>query len=358
MKSSNAVHYTRIDHLRFGAALLVFAWHSCHYLPALPYSNVPRVFLLSIFEEGHTGVALFLTLSGFIFMSLCDGHEVAYGPFIRNRLLRVAPLLLTWTLYFFYTMGLPPERLLASTLGLLNGQGSFPGVGWTVLVEFQLYLIFPFLLTFSQRRGTRYLVGLLATMLVLRVVFWLQGADIMALSFTTVFGRIDQFLLGMLGYHLHRRHGRRLGHPLVLAAVTLAWLGIFHQFNRQGGYYDTTMPTVWIYLPTLEGAFYALITVSYLNLPITIPRAIDRPLAWLGTISYSFYLNHAVIIDIVVKAAQKRGVVFSTMTPILVMAFGVAFPATVALSALTYTFIEKPFLGLRGHYLRPLPERE
>ena len=47
-----------------------------------------------------------------------------------------------------------------------------------------------------------------------------------------------------------------------------------------------------------------------------------------------------------------------TILSILVMAFGVAFPATVALSALTYAFIEKPFLGLRGHYLRPLPGRE
>ena len=85
---------------------------------------------------------------------------------------------------------------------------------------------------------------------------------------------------------------------------------------------------------------------------------IDRPLAWLGTISYSFYLNHAVIVEIVFGWAQKHGIGFPTMTPVLVAAFGVAFPATVLLSALTYTFIERPFLGLRGHYLRATPDEK
>jgi peptidoglycan/LPS O-acetylase OafA/YrhL len=354
------LHLARIEHLRFFAVLLIFVWHAYHRV--LPTSDVPRVFLLSIFEEGHTGLSLSLVLSGFILATLCTGYEVAYGAFVRNRLLRVAPLLAMWTLFYFYTGSIPAERLLATILGLLNSNGSFPGIGWSVLVLFQLYLIFPFLLGFARRQGQRYLIGLLVTLLALRVGFYFNGDNIQVLSYNTALGRIDQFLLGILGFQVHRRWGRQLGHPLLFAVATLAWLALFHGFNVLGGYYAPTQPSVWIYLPTLEGGFYTLITVSYINLRVHLPGFVRRPAASLGAalgrLSYSLFLNHYPVIGIVFGLAAKLGLVQPTLRSFFVVGFGMAFPASLLLSAMTYTFIERPFLGLRGDYLRPSPETE
>src|SRR5690348_5691976 len=111
--------------------LLVFGWHVGHTNNVIPFAFVPKLFVLSIFEEGHTGVSLFLTLSGFIFASLAEGKTVEYRPFIRNRLLRIAPLFVLWTLVLYFTQTqIAPERLLTD---LLANRGDFPGPGWTIL---------------------------------------------------------------------------------------------------------------------------------------------------------------------------------------------------------------------------------
>lgn len=83
MKSSNSVYLPRLDHLRFLAAMLVFTWHTIHDAEAVPFAAVPSFFPLSLFEEGHTGVSFFLTLSGFILAALCTDRTVLYGAFIR-----------------------------------------------------------------------------------------------------------------------------------------------------------------------------------------------------------------------------------------------------------------------------------
>ena len=352
MKSSEAVYLPRLDHLRFLAALMVFSWHSVHYGQGIPFTTVP-FFLLGLFEEGHTGVSFFLTLSGFILAALCTGRRVLYGEFIRNRILRIAPLLGVWTLLYFYTGTLPPERMFAMLFGLLVNPGAqFPGAGWTVLIEFQFYLLLPFLLAFTQTYGLRYLVGVLVVALMLRVMFFLRSDDVLYLAYNTAFGRVDQFVLGILAFHLHRS-GRFPRNPLVLVAVVLGWSLVYHQFNRLGGYYHLPYREVWVYLPTLEGGFYALITVAYLNADFRIPQIVDRSAAWLGTISYSIYLNHWELVLICGRWASKAGVTIDTPGLALGFAFVFVLPLLIGLSALTYYVIEKPFLSLRRPYLGP-----
>ena len=89
-------------------------------------------------------------------------RELAYGPFIRNRLLRVFPLYLTLV---FFGMAVFPERtnlvgvLSSSTLlgNTIAGANFWPvsTTFWTVAIELQFYLIFPFLNTFLNRDGAR-----------------------------------------------------------------------------------------------------------------------------------------------------------------------------------------------------------
>jgi peptidoglycan/LPS O-acetylase OafA/YrhL len=323
-------------------------------------SYVPELWPLSLFEEGHTGVALFMTLSGFIFYSLARRSRIAYGEFIRNRLLRIAPLFLLWTLLLFHRDGGDPVKLFVSVAGLLN-QGAVPGVGWSIIVEFQFYVAFPFLLAFTQRQGPSYLVRLLLVAIGLRALMWCLHDTVQPLAYWTIFGRVDQFLLGMLASELYHRRRSWLAHPLVLISLVGAWTALYHRFNVLGGYsnfggVEPTHSSVWIYLPTGEGLFYGLITASYLSQRWTLPAWLDRALAWTGTLSFSIYLNHMLVIDVTYKL-MKRMQWVPAYTAEGAFAFGLfACLLTVLASAATYNVIERPFLALRRSYLLPLPD--
>src|SRR4051812_6833963 len=95
MKSSTGSHFIALDHVRALAAFIVFAWHFTHATKGypIPFEYVPAVFPLSILDEGHTGVALFMALSGYLFAKLLDGKSINYRAFIWNRALRLLPLL-------------------------------------------------------------------------------------------------------------------------------------------------------------------------------------------------------------------------------------------------------------------------
>lgn len=111
MRSSSTKYFSRLDHLRLLAALMVLFWHSMRYFKQVPTTELPAFWPLSFAQEGHAGVALFMVLSGFIFQTLCRGKEVNYFEFIRNRVLRIAPLFIFWTLLYFYTSDVDPAKL-------------------------------------------------------------------------------------------------------------------------------------------------------------------------------------------------------------------------------------------------------
>src|SRR5271169_6463136 len=102
MRSSSGTHFIALDHVRALAAFMVFAWHFTHGLGGypIPFDYVPALFPFSLLDEGHTGVALFMTLSGYLFAKLLDGKSINYLAFLWNRVLRLFPLLLVVILIF------------------------------------------------------------------------------------------------------------------------------------------------------------------------------------------------------------------------------------------------------------------
>jgi peptidoglycan/LPS O-acetylase OafA/YrhL len=73
---------------------MVFTWHFIHF------NNFHRVtpdillFPLSILTEGHSGVVLFMTLSGYLFSKIFENKKINLKYFYLNRILRLIPLLL------------------------------------------------------------------------------------------------------------------------------------------------------------------------------------------------------------------------------------------------------------------------
>jgi peptidoglycan/LPS O-acetylase OafA/YrhL len=61
-----------------------------------------------------------MSLSGFIFYALCRNRKVNCFEFIRNRILRIAPLFIVWTLILFYTNDIDSTKLIVAVLTLVD----------------------------------------------------------------------------------------------------------------------------------------------------------------------------------------------------------------------------------------------
>lgn len=364
MRSPNATYLPAVDHLRAFAALLIVYYHgflllqsrilyNTEFNPAhIPNTRNP---LLSLVVEGHTAVALFMVLSGFIFTHVALGKRVLYGPFMRNRLLRIYPLFLVLIAFGIY---LTPEKFflgsLAQTLlplGRLRGAldlGDISAMFWTIAVEFQFYLIFPFLIGFLNRDGRRPLLLILAATISLRLVAVAMDGNVRDLSYWTIVGRIDQFLIGMLAaaWLRQRTSPEKVGRFFPAAAL-FSVFAIFI-FHRAGG---NASPAAWKAIwPTLEGLVWAAFIVTYIPFATRLPQLVSKGLARVGEVSYSMYLLHYLLISIVSKNGWILPIggdvftqVFSTIT-LLVL------PLVVGSSMLSFRAIEEPFLKLRVRY--------
>ena len=74
MKSLNIAYNPRIDQLRWLAATLVFLFHFNMEYRGLG-GNGSAASCFGVLSEGHTGVGLFFTLSGFLFMQIAMHQE-------------------------------------------------------------------------------------------------------------------------------------------------------------------------------------------------------------------------------------------------------------------------------------------
>jgi peptidoglycan/LPS O-acetylase OafA/YrhL len=350
-----------VDHLRFAAAALVVWWHfDMHPTSML---NADYFWPLSLLTQGYTGVSLFMVLSGFIFTVICHDRSIIYPKFIFNRFLRVGPLAILWTL--FYYLGDPgsgsASELFFSLFALLD-RGTLPDIGWSIVVEFQCYVVFPFIILFTRKAGIRYIFMAIAVFMAFRFFQFARTGTVQLFAYMSIFGRMDQFLFGILaGIAFIRRPDwcRRIA-PALLPVAVLALVGYMHLYDAMGGFMgiagSPSRSVLWVFQQTIEGSLYAGIIIGWVALPANLPRSLDRFFAGLGNISYSIYWCHITVI----AAVRATLTLLAPATPMW-LSFVICLVATAAFSWLTYHTIEQPFLKLRVPYFRkdtpPAPVR-
>ena len=219
------------------ACFMVFTWHfiNVHYAP--DYNTPVPFFPLSFLSEGHTGVSIFMTLSAYLFAKMLDGKQIDYKAFIWSRFIRLAPLLGIVILYFGLTTYLPSgSGNVASYVKLIiTGiiQPVLPNGGWSITTEFHFYLLLPFLLFLTKR--SKYTLGfvLIAT-IALRIFLHRKYGEIQWLSYFTIVGRIDQFILGIMAYQFRQYFTKK--HRFV-ACISLIFALLYWKFDMLGGFY-------------------------------------------------------------------------------------------------------------------------
>lgn len=358
MRSSTGAHYIALDHVRALAALLVFSWHFTHGPSGfpVPFEGAPWLAPLALFDEGHTGVALFMTLSGYLFAKLLDGREVHFPTFVLNRALRLLPLLGLVMLAVGVQRWRQGQPVGGYAWSLVQGlvAPSWPNGGWSITVELHFYLLLPFLLA-ATRRWMPAPIAVVAAAVLLRTVLHAASGEVHTWSYWTLVGRIDQFAFGILlhygRHHVVGRHG-------LVALVMSAFVAAYWLFDSQGGFYG--MPSYpspspwWIVWPTIEGFAWALAIAWYDGSFQPGQGVLSRFVGMLGTYSYSIYLLHVFVVFDVARWVHERICDLSRFEVAWLWSIA-AFGLMAIPGYLSYRLVEAPFLRLRRPYLRGSP---
>ena len=356
MRSSSGQHFIALDHLRALAAFLVVGWHFLHYNNGtpVPFEGSPTIFPLALIDEGHTGVSLFMVLSGYLFAKLLDGKSISYPAFFWNRFIRLAPLLLL----IFVLVGVERQIRTGSSvdyfLNLYRGliYPVWPNGGWSITTEIHFYIALPFLLFLSRRSKLLPLLVVFAA-IAFRVYYHQTNGQVQSVAYWTILGRIDQFILGILAFIFSTELVRR---TWLLLIILFSFVSFWWWFDATGGFYQRpTYPSpspIWIWIPTIEGTAYAALIAWYDSTKIDNSSLASKLLQRLGEYSYSIYLLHFFVVFRVAKYVHEHVMDISNFYIGLVWAT-IFFISMVVPGYLSYRYLESPFLRLRVRYTKP-----
>jgi peptidoglycan/LPS O-acetylase OafA/YrhL len=310
-------HLPSLDGLR-GLAILMVVTHNLNLIqPADLASHA----LVSLFDRGWLGVQLFFVLSGFLITGiLIDSRHQArpYVAFFGARLLRVLPLYYATLFGVFvvlpllqHGLGGAPETVwwlalfLSNWAPLQHGDNPLPHF-WSLAVEEQFYLLWPFLVPrFSLRGLVKFCLGLTVAALGIRFALIHSGVSPESIYKYSVC-RMDALACGGAAAALLRLPPARdwlMGHPRHLLAATAALLVAAAASGRFTQYAEATQLLGYFFLSLgFAAALLALVCADLKarGTSSTPPARRGLPGRWLrgrwlrrlGRYSYAMYVLH------------------------------------------------------------------
>ena len=365
-------YHPELDVLRFLAFLAVF-FH--HILPrdAALYTNsgfpaAVSEWLVSAKAAGAYGVDLFFVLSAYLITELllrehANRGSFSISAFYVRRALRIWPLYFTFLAITVLVVPaiLPDDRfgtLYIVSFVLFFGNWVCAANGlpfsvasplWSISVEEQFYLFWPPLLWLvGVNRVKQLAIALVIVALATRILLAVFAVAHPAVWCNTV-ARLDSIALGAL---LAAVLGGRA--PQIKTVVRFVLVGVaLLMFLLVGRYLGQDGPTsVITYAATASASVLLLVAVLQTDARFLL----RRPFSWLvylGRISYGLYVFHLFALALVPKLLTANlGIPLNFESHVL-LSFGL----TVLLAAVSYRWLEQPFLRLKKRY-SPLPARE
>jgi peptidoglycan/LPS O-acetylase OafA/YrhL len=347
-----------LDSLRGWAILGVLLIHCGAHFPG-PIATATT--------DGARGVELFFMLSAMTLFhtgrTQHAGEVHALRNFFIRRFFRIAPMFYLVSLFFFvrsniwYSGGTDvlfnTSRTLANLTFIFNFVPQFmpPLFGeWSIGLEVAFYAIVPLL--FRWVRDLDHAIYLLlGAMLVGGTLFRLgelhplmadknQWANYMNYSFPNHW---SSFAFGILAYFIIQRPIHPKHAPALLAVALYVGILVWSQ--------------PWFYIHGLphhlqfDVAFLALVVALHLR---RFRLFVNRPLSYLGRISFSVYLLH----DIVKDNIKDYVLVLGLPPPLsFALLLAVVTALTAGLSALSYKYVELPGIALGKKLIRKLDAR-
>jgi peptidoglycan/LPS O-acetylase OafA/YrhL len=376
----NRVYFKGLDALRFIAAFMVFASHVEQMKSYFGYPNFWPNHCSDFL--GKLGVTVFFVLSGFLITYLLLEEvkrtgRIHLGDFYLRRMLRIWPLyFLILLLAFAVTpsvallqapvysddlmQGSTFEKLLlyigmmpnvALTMGLAM---PFAAVLWSVGVEEQFYAFWPFLL--RKHRTMWALLWAIAAYLLVKAASivimdeghgWLKSVGYYAATYLEI-TKVSCLAIGGLGACLLSAQS-----PLLkrLCTTPVQWISLilFAGLTAIQMVYDSYFINLLVY--ECLSVFLVVLILNMACNPAAVVQPDGRWLNFLGKRSYGFYVYHSFCIVVWMNllrmwwpGAKGWG--------LNILCYGCSLPAAIALSCLSYTYIEKRFLSLKYRFTR------
>ena len=329
--------------------------------------------LVRLVGKGSIAVDVFIILSGFVIFNLLDGRKETYKHFITRRFLRLFPVFFVFLMFSIVIerivlsayLAWPHATPLVKTL-LVNSTEDFPArlvshltmlhglipdvllpnngmallpPSWSVSLEWQYYLVAPLMVYCINHRNAKYFLGLIAGMLLLNFIphgrIWGAPALPEKLAF---------FGIGMASNYLWRRRDE-----------LTAQFGRFKRLIAAGACIAICMAHS---LPLFIWSFFFFLAWTA-ELPSSSPwvsglrRALHNRIAqWFGTVSYSIYMVHSVVLFAVTYGLLNY---YPSIRPVPMLFWLtlISLPVVLVISYFSHRWIEKPFIALGKRLVAP-----
>jgi len=310
-----------LDTFRGIAVLMVVLYHYTTWYNSVIGHTDP---IWINFPFGHYGVQLFFVISGFVIFMTINRSERSMD-FVISRGARLYPVywasvILTFSVMYFYGLQGKEQTLIQAVINLTMLQQHFgvkhiDGVYWTLTYEFIFYTLIFFVHKFGYIKK---IVPICIVWLLLQfssaIIEKYTGYFPWKITFYFVLLYANLFSAGIFFYLLAHNKNVNYLHPLI-------GLCALNQYLVHG----------------LESTIVILIvfTLFYLTIYNKLTKICNRPLLFLGTISYSLYLIHQYLGWVLLENLGKINIP-SNLSVIITLS-----AAILIASALTFT-IEKP----------------
>jgi peptidoglycan/LPS O-acetylase OafA/YrhL len=362
----------RIDALRGLAISAVILYHYVYTTGALELIPVPYL-VKSFVWNGLAGVDLFFVLSAYLLTRNLLRHADAPNAsltFYGRRMLRIMPMFLllmaaglglraiwtqfaadpdTWLWHGAYPAWVYLLFLQDIWPGLSNAwTGHFFAPTWSLAVEEHFYLLLPLLVCFLRRRTLAIIAAIwIVSAPFVRAVI-LGHVGIIA-AYSWPIARLDSFgwgimlaLLPQLAPELTRRLSPRFLGAFALAGFTL--FAVMHHPHPAGA----MEPLVGLTVVALLAACAVFAVAHWPGKELG--GAPIRALAWTGERCFSLYLLHMPVLGLTFMGAGMAAP--NSANAASLMVFAGAAMVTFGLAALSFEWVERPFMAVAEKNLR------
>jgi peptidoglycan/LPS O-acetylase OafA/YrhL len=362
-------HLKHVEGLRALACLVVFVNHAYGQTWLADRNQFPSN-LLSVFTyslvAGHLAVTVFIVISGFCLalpvISNSDQLRGGAKTFFKRRVLRILPAYygsVALCLALIYTIiGQPTGTLwdvpievthpdatriaIVSHVLLLQdlfGTSKINYVLWSIAVEWHIYFLFPLLVWSWARYGPKWVVPIA---MVAGYALRLGFADTRIARASPQY--VGMFTLGMLAAYVTQSPKEE--YARLRAKVPWAWIGaaalvVICALTRYWGWSLAVSRFPYLDFPVGIMAMCALVVAAPASGVLS--RALSwKPLVFMGTFSYSVYLVHAPLLQILWQYVVRPAGLGDNACFAFLMTLG--FAAVLAGAYLFFRLFELPFM--------------
>lgn len=367
MMKEKETYFTQLDGIRFLAVSLVLVDHWLAERNTLPL--------------GPLGVTMFFVLSGFLITRILiqsktkdeqqgRSHWFSVKQFIIRRSIRIFPIYFL-TIFVCYILDVPPVRetvgwclLYATNLYIAYHQRWMGVIDhlWSLAVEEQYYLFFPYLILFLPKRFfLKTFVIMIVVSVGLRLALYFHG-DQWMVQYVSMPTCLDAFGLGGLMAYLHLYHREsileKLNKNLYLGLSFIAYLGvIFLTKHVLEGHYNLGNLVLERFIAAIFCFFLILrAVIGYQGILKSVLE--NSVISYIGKISYGLYLYHNFVFNFyhtpathpTLRLLAKLNNHFPALASFVPFQLAYYFGITVVLASLSWFLIEKPVNGLKRYF--------